>query len=40
MEAMRDAYEALGRTLHVERAETWLRLRRNSAGDRFDPRSG
>jgi hypothetical protein len=29
MEAMRDAYEALGRTLHVERAETWLRLRRD-----------
>jgi hypothetical protein len=28
MQAMRDTYAALGRTMHVERAEIWLRLRR------------
>ncbi|MFD1539241.1 hypothetical protein [Nonomuraea guangzhouensis] len=31
VETMRDAYQALGRTLHVERAEAWLRAQRGSS---------
>lgn len=27
MHAMREAYEALGRTIHVERVDAWLRYR-------------